>query len=83
MQVVVCQHLGAGLVTRGVRQKRNDPDCSGSAVRCRSRASPFQVNEFYLNSWMPKIAKALVRTFELVLKGFDVIPIVAPEDGRL
>ena len=38
MQVVVCQHLGAGLVTRGVRQKRNDPDCSDSAVRCRSRA---------------------------------------------
>jgi hypothetical protein len=25
MQVVVCQHLGAGLVTRGVRQKGMTP----------------------------------------------------------
>ena len=60
-------------------------------VTCACRAGgvpqvhPFQVNGFYLNSesWTPKIAKALVRTFKLVLKGFDVIPIVAPDDGRL
>jgi hypothetical protein len=46
-------------------------------------AHPFQVNEFYFKSWTPKIAKALMRTFQLVLKGFDVIPIVAPENCRL
>ncbi len=41
---------------------------------------PFQVNEFYFNSWTPKISKTLVRTLELLLEGFDVIPIVAPAD---
>ena len=44
---------------------------------------PFPVIEFYLNSWTPKIAEALLRTFKLLLKGFDVIQIVAPDDGRL
>jgi hypothetical protein len=58
-------------------------------VTCACRAGgvppvhPFPVIEFYLNSWTPKIAEALLRTFKLLLKGFDVIPIVALDDCRL
>ena len=40
------------------------------------------VNEFQLNSWTPKSAGALVRMFKFVLKAFNVIPIVAPDNGR-
>ena len=53
------------------------PSCPAG---CVPPVHPFQVNEFYFNSWTPKLAKTLVRTFELLLEGFDVIPIVASAD---
>ena len=58
------------------RPTRPRPPCTRRFLPARSSDD----ETLHYNSRHPKIAKALVRTFELLLKGFDVQSIVAAAD---